>query len=420
MADKAKDPGKKTETDPPAQRRLLRSSDDKVLAGVAGGLARYIGTDPTFVRLGFALAAFFGGFGIIAYLVMAVVVPEDDGSGRPLPNHPPPRWALVLLALAVLSFLPGPFIGWHHHWWLGFAGPFWFFLLLAGAIVIFYPAVTGRRLRLRRMLSGPRSSGKSSAEADTAETKTEEAGTEEIHTRSDTAPRVIRALAVIVLIGAALLGCAALAVGAAWLTATGNGSVVAGVVIALGVAIAATAFIADTRRWAAPLLVLALALGLPAGAVAAADINFDGGIGQRTYTPTVVADVPADGYQLGVGQLIVDLRSLPWKPGQAIPVSTDLGIGQMIVSVPSSVCVHAHATGKAGELLVRGDKSDGVDPEVSQGEPRSNAPRLDLNAKIQLGQMIVTDQPPGEIDSHGVDYDHNRLSKESQQQTCGL
>jgi hypothetical protein len=92
----------------------------------------------------------------------------------------------------------------------------------------------------------------------------------------------------------------------------------------------------------------------------------------------------------------------------------------MIVSVPTSVCVHAHATGKAGELLVRGDQSDGIDPEIDQGLPRSQAPRLDLDADIQLGQLIVTDQDPAAITEHGVDYDHNRLSKESQRQVCGL
>jgi hypothetical protein len=118
--------------------------------------------------------------------------------------------------------------------------------------------------------------------------------------------------------------------------------------------------------------------------------------------------------------MIVDLRDLPWANGQSIAVKSNLGVGQMIVSVPSTVCVHAHATAKAGELLVRGDQSDGIDPEVDQGLPRSDAPRLDLDAKLQLGQLIVTDQDPDEIADHGGDYDHNRLSAESQRQVCGL
>src|SRR6266513_189677 len=71
----------------------------------------------------------------------------------------------------------------------------------------------------------------------------------------------------------------------------------------------AGAFAAGVRRQiTAWLLTAALVLGIPAGAIAAADINIDGSIGERTYTPTLPTDIPADGYKLGTGQLIVDLR----------------------------------------------------------------------------------------------------------------
>ncbi|MCX8006616.1 MAG: PspC domain-containing protein [Coriobacteriia bacterium] len=73
---------------PPAGSRLLRSRDDRWVAGVLGGLARYFSVDPTVLRLAYlAFAAFVNpGGAVIAYLVMAVVVPEepkhDEGSGR--------------------------------------------------------------------------------------------------------------------------------------------------------------------------------------------------------------------------------------------------------------------------------------------------------------------------------------------------
>ena len=211
-----------------------------------------------------------------------------------------------------------------------------------------------------------------------------------------------------------------LAAVSAWVTATGHGTVIAIAVLALGFALVAAAFATDVRRRATPpLLVLALVLGIPAGAIAAADIKFDNSVGQRTYTPRLVADIPADGYKLGTGQLVVDLRRLPWKPGQTIAASAHLGIGQMIVSVPSRVCVVGHATGKAGELIVAGDVSHGIDPDVTKATPTSNAPRLDLHADIQLGQMIVTDRAPNEIDSRGVDYDHHYRETNAQRQVCG-
>jgi phage shock protein PspC (stress-responsive transcriptional regulator) len=425
MAENEKDTEKQNEppTSRPSPRRLLRSSKDRVFWGVAGGLGEYLKLDPTLVRLGFAVSAFFGGFGVLAYLVMAVVVPEDDGAGKPVPGRRPPTWALVLLGLAILLVLPGRFWLFHHGWWgggwwgWGF-GPLWFLFLVALAVIV-VRAIRGRP-------RGPRGGAgeaptADASEAPTAEATAETAETEVREVRGGEPPRWVRLIA-IVLLSCVAIG-AAFMVGAvaAWATATGHGSVIAGLVIALGAAIAGTAFIGEARRIAPWLLAGALVLGVPAGATAAADIHFDGGIGERHYTPAAVTDIPAAGYDFGVGQMIVDLRDLPWTNGQTISVSSKMGVGQMIVSVPSKVCVHADATGKAGELLIRGDQSDGIDPEVDQGLPRSNAPRLDLDAEIQIGQVIVTDQDPDEVsgDGHGVDYDHNRLSAEQQDQVCG-
>jgi phage shock protein PspC (stress-responsive transcriptional regulator) len=59
--------------------RLFRSRDDRMIAGVAGGLAELWDADPSLVRLGWALLAIFtGGIAIIVYIVLAIVVPEED------------------------------------------------------------------------------------------------------------------------------------------------------------------------------------------------------------------------------------------------------------------------------------------------------------------------------------------------------
>jgi phage shock protein PspC (stress-responsive transcriptional regulator) len=437
MAEDEKDTEKQTDQpESPAPRRLLRSSKDRVLWGVAGGLGEYFRIDPTLVRLAFAVAAFFGGLGVVAYLVMAVVVPEDDGSGQPKPGRRPPIWALVLLGVAVLIVLPGPFWGFHHGWggggwWGWWFGPLWLVFLVVLAVVL----IRVLRGRPPRFLRGTRrdAAGAQADEAPTAEAATGEGTTAVTEVREDTAvtevregepPRWVRGIVIALLVLVAICAACCVAVIAAWATATGHGSVVAGVVVALGVAIAATAFIGEAKRLAPWLLAAALVLGLPAGATAAADIRFDGGIGEREYRPVAVTDIPQDGYEFGVGQMVVDLRDLPWATGQTIAVSSKLGVGQMVVSVPTNVCVVGHATGKAGELIVRGDQSDGIDPEVDQGEPRSNAPRLDLDAEIQLGQLIVTNQDPDDFTGRGPGpdrgYDYDRLTSESQRKACGL
>ena len=58
-------------------RKLYRSRKDKMLGGVAGGLAEYFDIDPTIVRIIFVVALFVGGGGFLAYLIMWIVVPEE-------------------------------------------------------------------------------------------------------------------------------------------------------------------------------------------------------------------------------------------------------------------------------------------------------------------------------------------------------
>ncbi|MDR3639104.1 MAG: PspC domain-containing protein [Isosphaeraceae bacterium] len=65
---------------PLASQRLLRSSKDRMIAGVCGGVARYLGIDPTLVRVLYVLGSFFSvAFpGIIVYIILAIVIPSDD------------------------------------------------------------------------------------------------------------------------------------------------------------------------------------------------------------------------------------------------------------------------------------------------------------------------------------------------------
>src|SRR5712691_8433732 len=62
---------------------LYRSRDDRMLAGVAGGLADLWGADPSLVRILWALLMIFtGGIALVVYIVMAIVVPEEGNELR--------------------------------------------------------------------------------------------------------------------------------------------------------------------------------------------------------------------------------------------------------------------------------------------------------------------------------------------------
>ena len=58
-------------------KKLYRSFKDKMLGGVAGGLAEYFGIDVTLVRVLFVVTLFLGGTGVLAYIIMWIIVPEE-------------------------------------------------------------------------------------------------------------------------------------------------------------------------------------------------------------------------------------------------------------------------------------------------------------------------------------------------------
>jgi phage shock protein C len=58
-------------------KRLYRSKSDRMIAGVCGGLKDYLDIDSTIIRLLFLAAALFGGPGLILYIVMWILVPEE-------------------------------------------------------------------------------------------------------------------------------------------------------------------------------------------------------------------------------------------------------------------------------------------------------------------------------------------------------
>ena len=59
--------------------RLHKSTKDRKVAGVCGGIAEYLNADPTIIRLVFALMVLGWGTGVLAYIVLALVLPEGNG-----------------------------------------------------------------------------------------------------------------------------------------------------------------------------------------------------------------------------------------------------------------------------------------------------------------------------------------------------
>ena len=104
-------------------RLLRRSRTDRIGAGVAGGLGEYFDVDPVLFRVLFATAAFFGGAGVLAYLLAWAAIPEQgtghapiDGFVRGLRRRRVPVWLVAIVAgalfwaVAFSWWAPRPFI----------------------------------------------------------------------------------------------------------------------------------------------------------------------------------------------------------------------------------------------------------------------------------------------------------------------
>jgi phage shock protein C len=65
----------------PAPQPLTRPGHDRMLAGVASGVARYLGADVTLIRIAFVVLAIVGGAGVPLYLAGWLLIPEED-TGR--------------------------------------------------------------------------------------------------------------------------------------------------------------------------------------------------------------------------------------------------------------------------------------------------------------------------------------------------
>ena len=58
-------------------KKLYRSSTNKMVAGVCGGIGEYFSVDPTLVRLGFVALSFLAGGGLLVYILAAIIIPKE-------------------------------------------------------------------------------------------------------------------------------------------------------------------------------------------------------------------------------------------------------------------------------------------------------------------------------------------------------
>ncbi|MCB0997426.1 MAG: PspC domain-containing protein [Acidimicrobiales bacterium] len=388
-------PGQPTPPTGEPPRRLERSVTDRKIGGVCGGIGTYFGIDPTLVRLGFVLAILLGGFGIVAYLVAWVVLPEDGGRS-PLPAVRSSRGVEPMVALGVLALIAAVA--------LGITGPFHTRWLVPVALI----AAGVWLLSQRGSNMEPPPVGAAAAR----HTPPEPSGSDidppppsawfddlgpadpapppppptESFPPATPSPQAQREPAVVTRVAVSLLAIVA-AVGIAahagdWWDVSVTQVLGAGLAV-VGVAAVVSAFVGHGRGLVALGMVIAVVL-LPTAIV---EPTIGEGIGERTYTPTSLTEL-RDDYELGIGRLEVDLTALDLD-GTTQSIAVSLGIGELVVHVPDDVDVEVHADLDIGDLDVLGRTDDGFGNEVRVVDDAPGDARLILELDQGVGRLEV-------------------------------
>ena len=378
-------------------RVLRRSHEDRIAAGVSGGLGEYFGVDPVLFRVLFATAAFFGGAGVLAYLIAWAVVPEAGTVNAPidrfvagLRRRRVPVWLVV--AAAALFFWAIAF-----SWWApGHFVPVWI-------LVIVLVAVFARRGRRSDDAAAAAPPSVPNADAQTVSLDKDAASagatpvrptwmdeTREWIAESKSARRERRMRAFPLRIGALVALVVTIAILAAFDATKGVALpvypwVTFGIV---GVTLLAGLVLRRTP-WSLTVLLVPAIVGIVAFGTTNASLH--DGSGQRDWTPTAGEELKSE-YRLAFGQGTLDLHRLPSLTA-ARSVDITMGSGQIRILLPSQMNTKVVASVHLGHVIVdNNEDSDsggfGVNRTILPNQGATGAP-LTVNVHLADGELAV-------------------------------
>jgi phage shock protein PspC (stress-responsive transcriptional regulator) len=111
--------------------------------------------------------------------------------------------------------------------------------------------------------------------------------------------------------------------------------------------------------------------------------------GERVVTVDEISQLQPT-YKLGLGELSIDLRQVPFTAGDEVDLKAELGAGELRVWVPEDVTVVVDASAKAGELHVLNHTEEGINPDISFTDAGSReGGTLNLDLELGLGEISV-------------------------------
>ena len=371
------------------RRTLCRSSTDKVVAGVAGGIGAYFGIDSVIVRIAFIVLTFLGGAGPFLYLIGWLALPREDSRSviaRALGGDSHHRFrsllavALIGLGLLITANLSGELFDLFVDVWS--IAPYLALLLItAGVALVLWPGPTQRAKSTSARppapaaftppappppaTAGPKWTASSAALAVPAPGEPSESPGEPSRRRPRSLVGPITVAVLLVFTGAAML--------------LGRFDVLdmqIAAFLAIALAITGTGlFVSAFAGRARGLILLGVALTAPLVLFSGSDALWGSGIGERRVRITDAGDLESE-YRHGVGRLVVDLRDLE-PDGTTRSLEVSLGVGEVLVYVPDNITVAGNA-----------DVGAGVVREFYDGPLPSDRARDLLEIRGTLGYLL--------------------------------
>ncbi|MEH3032985.1 MAG: PspC domain-containing protein [Aeromicrobium erythreum] len=388
-----------------------RDDGDRMIAGVASGLARHLDLDPVLVRVLLAVLTIVGGAGLILYAGCWLLLPSDSADRslvadwfRLDANERQVRVVglAVTAALAVLSVVGdggwGPGLG-----WVGWTA-FWVAVPVLGLYYVF--GVLPRRRREGRTATATAAQAPPTAPGAVAATTTAPTGPADsaapagpagsagappattlpprpsVPPRPPRPPRPPWSPALLVLVAATT----AIALGGLALVELLGGTDLAWpTYVATALGVVGLGLVAGAW-WGNPGVLVPVAL-LLAAALTLGTLLPNARIGQSVERPTTAAEVER-AYDFGIGELKLDLSAVDDPTAlEGRTIEVHQGIGRVLVTVPDGLKVHVLSRVRAGDLKVLGAEVNGTERRLEVGDPSPTA--LTIDARVGLGQVEV-------------------------------
>ncbi|MET7305021.1 PspC domain-containing protein [Embleya sp. NPDC005575] len=388
--------------------QLLRSTEDRMVSGVCGGLGEHFGLDPVIFRIVFAVLSLFGGVGVLVYSLGWLLIPargEEQPMLRRILSGKFDYGASAATVVAVMgvalffTYLDSGF------------GPSVPLLMITAVVLFMVWSDTKKKQEAAVGAAGAAAMASAPAPVDVRPDGAtvpgppmwwqvpgagSASGDEEPPVAPPVPQRPRRPRSYVSL---ATLSVATMVGGLLWvLDHTGAVDVTFTVAIAILLGIVGLGLLAGTWFGRARLLILpALALTALLSAVTAISVPLTGPSGERTYTPTTVAALPAS-YHLGVGAMDIDLRRLDLGPGGSATVKARIGAGQIQVWVPGDVTVVFKGGVDVGRVRTPAGRDDGYRPERVETTAARVGPgrgTITLDLKVGVGEVELLNGDDG-------------------------